>query len=213
MSAIDAEQGDQHKMDIILNKLENLQQMATDTTAHINLLRETVDTINLTVVGLQKEFSRVEKDLKSVVTETNELKASVISLNKDVEEGKANFEKSNQEHDKEISTLRLQLLNYDVYQRRENLRFYGISEEGESEDTKETLHKLLENRLKMDSARAIEFQRVHRLGKRSDKKSKPRTIIARFLRYTGREAVFSLRATLDKESKIESELGRIYLKK
>ena len=101
-------------MAIILNKLENLELMATNTAVHIHSLRETVDTINLTVAGLQKEFSRVEKDLKSVDTETNELKASVISLNKDVEEGKANFEKSNQEHDKEINTLRLQLLNYEV---------------------------------------------------------------------------------------------------
>ena len=44
--------------------------------------------------------------------------------------------------------------------------------------------------------------RVHRLGKRGDKKSKPRPIIARFLRYTDREAFFSVRATLDKESGI-----------
>ena len=199
-SAMDAEQGDQHKMDLILNKLEKLELMATNTAAHIHSLRETVDTINLTVAGLQKEFSPVEKDLKGVVTETNELKASVISLNKDVEEGKANFEKSNQELDKEMNTLRLQLLNYEVYQRRENLRFYGISKEGESEDTKETLYTVLENRFKMDNAPAIEFQRVHRLGKRGDNKSKPRPIIARFLRYTDREAVFFLRATLDKES-------------
>ena len=93
MSAIDAEQGDQQKVEIILNKLENLQQMATDTAAHINLLRETVNTItsNLTVVGLQKEFSRVEKDLKSVVTETNELKASIISLNKRYRRRKGEF--------------------------------------------------------------------------------------------------------------------------
>ena len=51
-------------------------------------------------------------------------------------------------------------------------------------------------------ARDIEFQRVHRLGKRSDKKGKPRVIIARFLSYTDREAVFSLRASLDKESEV-----------
>ena len=52
------------------------------------------------------------------------------------------------------------------------------------------------------STNDIEFQRVHRLGKRSDKKGKPRVIIARFLRYTDREAVFSLRASLDKESEV-----------
>ena len=79
------------------------------------------------------------------------------------------------------------------------MRFYGISEEGESEDTKETLYKLLEHRLKMNNVPAIEFQRVHRLGKRGDKKSKPTPIIARFLRFTDWEAVFLLRATLDKE--------------
>ena len=38
-----------------------------------------------------------------MVTKANELKASVISLNKDIEEEKASFEKSNQEHDKEIT--------------------------------------------------------------------------------------------------------------
>ena len=145
-------------MAIILNKLENLELMATNTAVHIHSLRETVDTINLTVAGLQKEFSRVEKDLKSVVTESNEPKASVISLNKDVEEGKANFEKSNQEHDEEINKLQLQLINYEVYQRRENLHFYGMSEEGKSKDIKETLYKVLENRPKMDNARAIELQ-------------------------------------------------------
>ena len=37
---------------------------------------------------------------------------------------------------------------------------------------------------------------------RGDKKSRPRPIIVCFLRYTDREAVFSLQATLDKESQI-----------
>ena len=82
------------------------------------------------------------------------------------------------------------------------MRFYGISEEGEAEDTKETLLICLGNRFKMANAWDIEFQRVHRLGKRSDKKGKPQVIIACFLRYTDREAVFSLHASLDKESKV-----------
>ena len=202
MSATSAEQGDKNKMDIILDKLEKLDLMATHTAADIKSLQETVDKVNLTVAGLQKDFLWVEKDLKNVTVKTRELEASIVSLNQDVEEGKASLEKSNQKNNEEINKLRLQLLNYEVYHRRENLRFYGISEEGEAEDTKETLLKCLENRFKMANARDIEFQRVHRLGKRSDKKGKPRVIIARFLRYTDREAVFSLRASLDKESKV-----------
>ena len=38
MSAMDAEEGDQHKMDIILNKLEKLDLMATNTAAQIHSL-------------------------------------------------------------------------------------------------------------------------------------------------------------------------------
>ena len=45
------------------------------------------------------------------------------------------------------------------------------------------------------------FSKGSQIG-RSDKKGKPRVIIARFLRYTDREAVFSLRASLDKESEV-----------
>ena len=137
--------------------------MATHTAADIKSLRETVDKVNLTVAGLQKDFIRVEKDLKNATVKTCELEASIVSLNQDVEGGKVSLEKSNQKNEEEINKLQLQLLNYEVYHRRENLHFYGISEEGEAEDTKETLLKCPENRFKMANVRDMEFQRVHRL--------------------------------------------------
>ena len=53
----------------------------------------------------------------------------------------------------------------------------------------------------MENARFIEFQRVHRIGKKSmSNASKPRVIIARFLRFKDREAVFARRHYIDKES-------------
>ena len=93
MSATSVEQGDKNKMDIILDKLEKLDLMATHTAADIRSLRETVDKVNLTVAGLQKDFLRVEKDLKNVTVKTRELEASIVSLNQDVLEGKASLEK------------------------------------------------------------------------------------------------------------------------
>ena len=60
MSVTSVEQGDKNKMDIILNKLEKLDLMATHTAADIKSLQETVDKVNLTVAGLQKDFLRVE---------------------------------------------------------------------------------------------------------------------------------------------------------
>ena len=76
------------------------------------------------------------------------------------------------------------------------MRFYGIREEVAEEDTKETLYSFMENQLKMSNARSINH-RVHRVGKRGLTQAKPRAIIARFLRYTDREAIFSRRSCLD----------------
>ena len=43
----------------------------------------------------------------------------------------------------------------------------------------------------MENADQIEFQRVHRVGKRVSSNGKPRQIIARFLKYPQREEVMS----------------------
>ena len=65
----------------------------------------------------------------------NELKNSVSSLNKDVEEGKSSLEVFRKKTGEDHRKLELQLLNYEVYHCRENLRFYGICEEGMDEST------------------------------------------------------------------------------
>ena len=190
--ALDMAQDNASKTDIILSKLGKLDTIALE----IQSLRESVEKINFTVEKLQHDFSLVERDLKKVITDTDELQESVTSLNKDVEEGKANLEQVKAKSEEELQKLRLQLLDYEVYQRRENLRFYGVREERD-EDTKETLYNFLENELGISGARRIEFQRVHRTGKKS---GKPRSIIPRFLRYTDREAVFTLRSSLEKDA-------------
>ena len=74
----------------------------------------------------------------------NELKNSVSSLNKDVEEGKSSLEVFRKKTGEDHRKLELQLLNYEVYHCRENLRFYGICEEGMNESTKEAMYNFLE---------------------------------------------------------------------
>lgn len=79
-----------------------------------------------------------------------------------------------------------------VYQRRENLRFYGIEEDPEgAEDTWQVLIDFLQSELGIDIASDIEFQRVHRIGPFNQQAPKSRQIIARFLRYPDRERVMS----------------------
>ena len=55
----------------------------------------------------------------------------------------------------------------EVYQRRENLHFFGIKEEADmEEDARKVLFGFLKTELGMENADQIEFQRVHRVGKR-----------------------------------------------
>ena len=142
----------------------------------------------------------IKNDLKTASSEMNELKNSVSSLNKDVEEGKSSLKVFRKKTEEDHRKLELQLLNYEVYQHRKNLRFYGIREEGTDENTKETLYNFFETELGIEDARRIEFQRVHRVGKEKRNPREPRAIIARFLRYPDREAVFSRRSSLEDES-------------
>ena len=54
-------------------------------------------------------------------------------------------------------------------------------------DTKGQLLDFLENVLKVEDARDIEFERVHRLGKQRKSDGSGKMIIVRFLRYSDRE--------------------------
>lgn len=84
----------------------------------------------------------------------------------------------------ELGQLKDEKLYMEVYQRGENLRFFGIKEAvAAQEDTKEVLVEFLKMELGIEAADDIEFKRIHRIGKRSSSDRKPRQIIARFLRY------------------------------
>ena len=80
----------------------------------------------------------------------------------------------------------------EVYQRRENLRFYGIRETSGAteENVKEVLVGFMQNELDSE-ADTIEFQRIHRIGRSKPSQDKPRPIITQFLRYSDRELVMS----------------------
>ena len=64
------------------------------------------------------------------------------------------------------------------------------------------VHKFLENELELEYARNIEFQRVHRLGKKKAGQSRP--IIVRFLRFPERELVFRNVRDLGDESDVKA---------
>ena len=137
------------------------------------------------VIGRQRWIvSRLSKTKQKKI---KELEDELDFANTERESFKEKFDKLKCE----INQLRDEKLYMEVYQRRENLRFFGIKEEADMEDAREVLGGFLKTELGMENADQIEFQRVHRVGKRVSSSGKPRQIIARFLKYPQREEVMS----------------------
>ena len=85
--------------------------------------------------------------------------------------------------------LRKKILYLEAYSRRENLKFAGIlglEESSDHEDTNDVLVNFMSRQLGIENPENIEFQRVHRIGKKGDR---PCMVIARFLRYVDRERI------------------------
>ena len=196
LSALNMAQDFASKVDLILSKLSQLENIGTQ----INVLQDSVDRIKQTVVNLQSDFHRLKEDVRNTVEETNTLRTSVKFLNDEVETNKRKLRDEEEKSRQELDHLRLQLLNYEVYSRHENLRFYGIPEIEGEENTEAVLKAFLEKELNVENAQSIEFQRVHRVGKKDRNTRKPRTIIARCLRFKDRENLFSCQRNIDSQS-------------
>ena len=116
-----------------------------------------------------------------------ELEEGMIFANAERESFKAEL----QDLHNRVNQLKDEKLYTEVYNRRENLHFFGIEEEGVQKDTKEVLVNVLTKELGIEGTSDMEFQRVHRLGKQNPSSGKPRQIIARFLKYPDREEVMA----------------------
>lgn len=101
---------------------------------------------------------------------------------KEIEDGmnfvnaeRESLKKSLQEMRSQLGQLMDEKLYMEVYQRRENLRFFELKEAATAqEDTKEVLADFLEKEFGIEAADDIEFQRIHWIGKRSSSDGKAR---------------------------------------
>ena len=162
------------KLEQVLEKLENLER-------YVKAVDEKVSNLQAKVDCFEAFKNKTEKKIK-------ELEDGLDFANTERESFKEKFDKLKCE----INQLRDEKLYVEVYQLRENLCFFGIKEEADTEeDAREVLVGFLKTELGMENADQIEFQRVHRVGKRVSSSGKPRQIIARFLKYPQREEVMS----------------------
>ena len=163
------------KLHFILSRLDNLDTKMED-------LNQAVKSLQSKVSSLEVDVSVVKDTQKSFNEKCMHFENATF-VDKHIQELQSGMDKRKEE----ISNNYKQMLYFEVYSRRENLKFEGIPETPESldlqrEDTRQVLG--------IEDAQDIEFQRVHRMGKRKlIEGNSCRMIIARFLRFPDRERV------------------------
>ena len=160
LDAAEISQNLEAKVDKILNRV-----------VEVDTKLERLDEIKSSVSNLEKKFDNlndrvrhIEESSKEERVKVQQLDDGLTELNTQVKEFKIANEQVQKDCDENCKArckaLEDKLLYAEVYSRRENLRFYGISKEGEHENTLRLLKAFsVENQLKVDAS-GIEFQRV-----------------------------------------------------
>ena len=178
------------KLQQVLDKLGEMDKKIESVMANVASLENTM-------TNIQSEVSSLKVRADSAETKLKEIDTGLQFANAEVEDLKTQSRNNQQS----IVSLKEHLLYQEVYNRRENLRFFGLPESTESttEDSSEVLYCFLERDLDIEGARNIEFPRVHRLGRKKEGALCP--IITRSLRYPDRERVF--KAALEAQDEID----------
>ena len=154
------------KMEGVLDQISNLEKAANN---------------------IQESLSSHNEKVKKIANTIRQIEAVLTSVNAVIEA----VERKEEQREEKIKNLEEPILFQEVYNRRENLPIFGNPEAAHGvENTSEVIYKFFEDELELESARNIEFQRIHRLGK----------IIARFFRFPEREFIFKSVRGLGEES-------------
>ena len=136
--------------------------------------------------ALEKSVNKLETELNKIGEKTRKLEGEVNDLSKSMEFANGEIEdlkKNDKENEVKIKELEDKILYQEVYNRRENLRFFGFPESADgAENTHEVVRKFLSDELEMENAADIEFQRAYRIGKKKTGETRP-ALIFLFLRF------------------------------
>ena len=194
--------------------LEKQSNMSDKITAQLETICQTLTSVESGLQKLEKIFERVsglEKSVSNFGTELSKLSNKAKEIEKiesDVETAVefANIEievlkKKELVSGNKVKELQDKLIYQEVYNRRENLRFFGIPEPiGGTEDEQQVVHKFLKE-LELGITEDIEFQRAHRIGKKKNGETKP--VIVRFLRFPEREMMFKRGSEMQEETNVK----------
>ena len=191
--------------EIIVQQLQQVLERLTSVEGKLDGVLEKVQRLETALSSVQSDIIDLQCKTTQLKKATDDMDAGLNNLNMEVQE----LRKKIDENEKEIKATNDRCLYQEVYNRRENLRFLGFPEAtGSEEVASEVVYKFLERELELDGARGIEFQRVHRIGRKKAGACRP--IIARFLRFPDRERIFkrALEVRDDTEVRVFTDLPR-----
>ncbi|PFX11558.1 hypothetical protein AWC38_SpisGene24660, partial [Stylophora pistillata] len=161
------------KLDLVQEKLGAVEFKLGKVESKLEELENHVKSLDAQVCSLQTKVECLESFQKKTERTVNDIENGMNFA----DEERKSFMMRIQELQTQLNQLKDEKLYMEVFQRRENLRFFGIQEVGAEEDTKEGLVNFLRTDLGLEDADGLESQRAHQIGKRDPSNGKPRKII------------------------------------
>lgn len=168
--------------------------MKTLLESHERVYKSALDAVvkqmNERIMKLESTVADLTTSLQFSQREIDDLKSTIKQHEKEKQDTKV---KMDQQADVinsskvEIESLEDRCNYMEDYSRRNNIRITGVEEQSGNETWEQTAAKvlsLLDDKMQLPD---LELERAHRVGLRRD--ARPRTIVARFCRYSDREAV------------------------
>jgi len=151
--------------DKITAQLETICQTLTSVESRLQKLGNIFERVS----GLEKSVSNFGTELSKLSNKTKEIEKIASDVETAMEFANVEIEvlkKKELISENEVKELQDKLMYQDVYNRRENVRFFGIPEPiGGTEDVHQVVHKFLKEELELGITEDIEYQRAHRIGK------------------------------------------------
>ncbi|XP_061179393.1 uncharacterized protein LOC133188019 [Saccostrea echinata] len=160
----------------ITDSITTLNERVNKFESEVKDVKQIVSSIEASAQSMSDMFENVkshaDQDLRSIRIDTANLDKKLTSDITELSNGQRELEKS--------------VIDLKSRSMRDNLVFTGIPENRE-ENCEDVLRDFLKTKLKIHDE--IPFERVHRLGKPDEFRTKPRNIVAKFSFYKDREFV------------------------
>ena len=178
-----------------LGKLDAIQITVNDVQASLQKLEGRIQKLECSQTTANRDIENLTESFKATEKQQQKSAASLKDHREKTSLALTDLQKANEDPQAKLKEIEDRNLYLEAYSRRENIIFENILQATDKEDTESVLRTFLEMELGYKDANTVEIQRVHRLGKKRDDE-KPRSIIAKFLRYKDCEEILAMGSRL-----------------